>query len=128
MGNSSSDINDIIPQIETKLINYNEDKITKQYYYKIEIKYSNYKWYIIKEYSNIKELRLYLLKNYKKYHLRLNIPIIKYKISLKEEKIKQKGQVITKYIQDLTSMKEIFHDIKFRQFIEIGKVSNYYII
>ena len=102
-----------------------EDEKNNNYYFVGVVSYKRYCYKIIKNIKSFQELRKILLLKYKKkYYLRLKFPIIKYKENLKfNEKLNLKGKLFFQFIENISAINEIFNDLQFRTFLEIGMVT-----
>jgi hypothetical protein len=95
--------------------------------YSFTISYQRYIWKISKRFSEIKSLRKYLISSAERIEtgesiLEIEFPKNIFRINTKPNKLLERGEMCARFIEIVGSHEHILRDIKFRRFLEIGRV------
>ena len=97
--------------------------------YTFTISYQRYIWKISKRFSEIKALRKYLLSSAESpaaqaLILDIEFPKNHFRINSKPNKLLERGELCARFIETIGSHEHILRDLRFRRFLEIGRVAS----
>jgi hypothetical protein len=95
--------------------------------YSFTISYQRYIWKISKRFSEIKALRKSLLSSTDSSELQtlileIEFPKNHFRINSKPNKLLERGELCARFIETIGSHEQILRDLRFRRFLEIGRV------